>query len=588
MQILINQIGYQKDLPKRAVVQSASVPTATQFTLLDATGTVVFTGTVAPVGPVAHWHTGQYATLDFSAFRGTGRFVLRLTEGEQVVDSPRFTIDTGSMALRLTSALTYWFKGQRASGEWAASDAAARFQGPREGTWDVSGGWFDATGDVGVHLTHQSHTAYYNPQQAGFSAYAFYQLAEQLADGPEDYAVVLRRILDEANYGSDSLMRRLVPTRAFIKSVDRPDAFAVVSDSRAMAYELHHSSDQFGEAETRDAETVTDLNYETSFRAGGGTTIAALAIAGRHYYPGAAFTQEAKIQAAKDAYRYLNAHNNELTNDGKTNLVDAYCALLAATELFKTTAEYGYLLQARGWAKRIADAGTSFDGTWWLAVDQDMPFFHPADEGLPVLALLLYAAVEKDAAAQAAAIATATRAMTALLAVSHAVNNPFDYPRLLAKNDPKDRLRAQFFFPHHTAAAPWWQGENARLASLATAAFKLAEVTEDADLAAALTAFGQAQLNWIAGCNPFDSSMIEGFGRNHIQYHFGQREDFLNAPGGIVNGITSGITDEGDIAFVRGPEEGVADNWRWAEQWIPHVSWALLALGQLTHLQQKR
>lgn len=78
--------------------------------------------------------------------------------------------------------------------------------------------------------------------------------------------------------------------------------------------------------------------------------------------------------------------------------------------------------------------------------------------------------------------------------------------------------------------------------------------------------------------------MIEGFGRNHIQYHFGDRVDFLNAPGGIVNGITSGIDDEQDIAFVRGPEDGVDDNWRWAEQWLPHVSWMLLALGQKSTL----
>ena len=81
------------------------------------------------------------------------------------------------------------------------------------------------------------------------------------------------------------------------------------------------------------------------------------------------------------------------------------------------------------------------------------------------------------------------------------------------------------------------------------------------------------------GLNPFDSCMIEGYGKNNIEYFFQNRYDFLNCPGGIVNGITSNTHDESGIEFVAEPTEEVNDNWRWAEQWIPHASWYLYAMA---------
>jgi hypothetical protein len=54
--------------------------------------------------------------------------------------------------------------------------------------------------------------------------------------------------------------------------------------------------------------------------------------------------------------------------------------------------------------------------------------------------------------------------------------------------------------------------------------------------------------------------------------------DFPNLPGGIVNGVTSGWSDEDDLAFL--PEDAAeGDSWRWAEQWIPHTGWFLLAVA---------
>lgn len=85
--------------------------------------------------------------------------------------------------------------------------------------------------------------------------------------------------------------------------------------------------------------------------------------------------------------------------------------------------------------------------------------------------------------------------------------------------------------------------------------------------------------NWVLGLNPFDSCMLEGEGRNNIDYFFeGAPRDFIQRPGGIVNGITSGLHDDHSIAYYGDPAEEVDDNWRGAEQWIPHATWYMYAL----------
>jgi hypothetical protein len=71
--------------------------------------------------------------------------------------------------------------------------------------------------------------------------------------------------------------------------------------------------------------------------------------------------------------------------------------------------------------------------------------------------------------------------------------------------------------------------------------------------------------------------MLQGQGRNNPRYE----DRYPNAPGGICNGITSGITDEADIAFLPPEVEGRGDHrWRWSEQWIPHAGWFALAAAQ--------
>ena len=216
---------------------------------------------------------------------------------------------------------------------------------------------------------------------------------------------------------------------------------------------------------------------------------------------------------------------------------------------------------------------------YWRANDGDRPFFHASDAGFPVVSLLYYADIA-GGDIQKQVLDAVRKSLTFELSVTHEVANPFGYSRQFVQDKAGER-RTSFFFPHNSDAAPWWQGENARLASLATAARLAARrFPQDAEFAKQLQAFAANQLDWILGLNPFDSSMLNGLGRNNPQYLFFDSWEFTNAPGGISNGITGGFRDEDSIDFNLTYKETGADNdWRWQEQWLPHAAWYLLAVS---------
>jgi Glycosyl hydrolase family 9 len=142
-------------------------------------------------------------------------------------------------------------------------------------------------------------------------------------------------------------------------------------------------------------------------------------------------------------------------------------------------------------------------------------------------------------------------------------------------------VRTVFFFPHDTEAAPWWQGENARLASLAAAARMAAPLfATDPAFHSALENYADDQLHWILGRNPFDSSMLMGSGEGNAAYMFFRSWKYTNAPGAIINGITAATNDEDGIAFNEGyAVTGKDEDWRWTEQWLPHAAWFLYAVS---------
>jgi hypothetical protein len=308
--------------------------------------------------------------------------------------------------------------------------------------------------------------------------------------------------------------------------------------------------------------------------------IAALALASTVPEEGE-FPRVRYLKAAEEAFQFLERHNREVVNDGVENILDDYCALMAATELYKASHEETYRTAATQRAQslmaRLTSAGARRD--YWRADAGTRPYFHPSDAGLPVVSLLNYAAIASLAERQKA-LQTVERSLRFELAVTAEVNNPFGYARQLVRT--KDgKLRTAFFFPHDTEAAPWWQGENARVGSLAAAArLALPYFPDQPEFQAELRTYAWNQLHWILGRNPFDTSMLMGSGHNNAAYMFFKSYKYTSAPGAVLNGITSALDDEDGIAFNQGfAVTGKDEDWRWTEEWLPHAAWYLYAIS---------
>jgi len=178
------------------------------------------------------------------------------------------------------------------------------------------------------------------------------------------------------------------------------------------------------------------------------------------------------------------------------------------------------------------------------------------------------------------------RSMRFELAVTGQVPNPFGYARQLVQDATGHRFSG-FFFPHNVTPRSqdaWWQGENARIGSLATAARLAARAVGDGTLTTALRTYSADQLNWIVGVNPFNVSMMDGVGREapiYLEYPDTPPTGswrWLRSAGGIVNGITGKADDGSGLQWDPGAAlTGPNTDWRWLEQWLPHATWFLYA-----------
>jgi hypothetical protein len=304
-------------------------------------------------------------------------------------------------------------------------------------------------------------------------------------------------------------------------------------------------------------------------------TIAALARAAgikqRGDYPPARY-----LAAAEKGFAHLESKNLAYDDDHQENIIDDYAALLAASELYAATHKGGYLDSARKRAGSLVKRlhkDERYSGFWRADGAGQRPYFHAAEAGLPVVALLRYAALEPEGPRRQTAIETIGKSLTFELGITREVFNPFGYARQYVR-DLDGSKRGAFFFPHKNESGYWWQGENARLGSLAAAALlasrALPAMKKD------LIAYATDQLDWIFGLNPFDTCFMHGKGRNNAEY----LPENPNAAGGICNGITGGYDDEHDVAFLPAPyDKDPGQNWRWSEQWLAHGAWATLALA---------
>jgi hypothetical protein len=582
--VLVDQVGYESQAPKQAVISADATQAPHDFSVVDASdGKSVFTGTLLDTGPVAKWSAQHFWRADFSALKTPGRYYLELHDDKACVRSDEFVVQQNVLERNTLSNVIYYFKGQRASGLMDRADRNLPRPDGKPGTLDIHGGWYDATGDYGIHLSHQNPTSYFNPQQVPLVVWSLLRSYQQLdARNDPDFQQYKRRLLDEGLYGADFLVRDKRPDGSFYESIDAPGKDKLAKDriigDPTWRTQIKRNPNDSTAYVARSAHGPHA--YESSFRAGGGMAIASLALASTMDADGD-FTRKNYLRTAEDAFHFLDTHNRELTNDGVENIVDDYCALLAATELYRATHDDVWQQAATRRAESLMARLISRDGQhdYWRADAGTRPFFHPADAGLPVVALLEYAATAASEQ-QRAVRDVVRRSLASELHVTNEVNNPFGYARQWVRMG-NGTVRTAFFFPHDTEAAPWWQGENARIASLAAAARMAAPLfVDDPAFHAQLEAYAWDQLHWILGCNPFNTSMLMGSGQRNAPYMFFRSYEYTSAPGAIINGITAGLDDEDGIAFDLGyAQTGRDDDWRWAEQWLPHDAWYLYAIS---------
>lgn len=581
LHVLVDQVGYDTAAPKQAIVQGAGQDHPGRFQLIEAaTGKVVFTGTLRPEGRVNDWHTpngNSYWLADFSGWKTPGSYEL-IADGAH---SCAFEIADNLLERNTLSNVIYYFKGQRSSGLFDKADSHLPL--PQGGGFvDVHGGWYDATGDYGIHLSQLNLTSYFNTQQVPLVAWTLLKSYNTLeARHDDNFSEYERRMLDEGLYGADFLVRMKRPNGSFFQDIAAPGVHKLAKDRAIGNPNWHFAIKTKPTMAGGEIEAAKGPNaYEVSFRSGGGMAIAALALASTMPVSGD-FPSATYLRAAEEAFGFLSAHNLQMVNDGKENIIDDYCALMAATELYRATHEAKYLTAADARAQslmaRLTSKGEYHD--YWRANDGTRPFFSPSDAGLPVVSLVEYAQVASPAAQKRVREAV-KQSLKFELWVTRQVNNPFGYARQLVRMGNGD-MRTAFFFPHDTEAAPWWQGENARLGSLAAAARMAAPLyPDDQAFQRRLEDYAWNQLHWILGRNPYDTSMLMGSGHNNAHYMFFRSWKYTSAPGAIINGITAGMNNENGITFNEGyAVTGKDDDWRWTEQWLPHDAWYLYAVS---------
>jgi hypothetical protein len=582
IKVVTNQVGYEDTQAKKAIVVTDKQYSISSFELLDEADKTVFTGKPVYGGKVNGWKGREFYTTDFSGFNTNGTYRIQVDLRGKKISSYPFKIGKNVLEQATMSDVVYYFKGQRSAGEIDKADHHLLLAGKTTDTVDAHGGWYDATGDYGKHLSHLSFSLYFNPQQISLVVYSLFKTNELLNKKTvTDFRQINRRVLDEAVYGADYLVRMQAKDGSFYRSVSAPGPGKLAKDrvirAEDASYRIKQTKDQ---TLKNDAQNSDWHRYQVSFRSGGGIAIASLAMASSAKASGD-FTNAQYLQAAENAFKFLQANNKLMTFDGKENILDDYCALSAATELYKASKKPEYLVAATKRANNLINRLSNWENykNYWRADSTDRPFFHPSDAGLPVTSLIYYYPYA-DAGMQAAIKKAIKNSFDFELKVTHEVNNPFGYSRQLVQ-DTLGKRRTSFFFPQGSDASPWWQGENARLSSMATAARLAAGLfMGDKSFHDQLETFAIDQLNWVLGLNPFDASMLQGTGHNNPAYGFFGTFEYTNAPGGIVNGITSGLNDENDIDFNLSYAQIHKDyDWRWAEQWLPHTAWYLLAVA---------
>lgn len=592
--IHINQVAFELNAPKSAIITSAQEIDISQifFMVSSTSGDSAFQGKLRALADFSQWQVANknqqplhYYQADFSDLSQAGEYNLILCSSKNTsksIVSSKFSLGKHVLFKKTVAAMLYYFNDSRNDEDhnWQQDKHIRIFDTQR--FVDVRGGWNDAGGDTGKYLSHLSYANFFNPQQlaqVGWALAYSYQKVPALYDELN----LTEKVLSEVFWGADYLHRILDEQGYFYMTV-------------------------FDQWNTNDAERVVTAyvgadgiyseDYQAAFRQGAGSAIAALAkaaVLAKQTGKQGEFSAQQYLADAVKAFHHLQdneAKNNKAyADDGHENIIDDYTALLAATELFNATQNNYYLEAARDRANNLAERLT--DEGWFISNELHSknlrPFYHAAEAGFPIVSLSHYLKIETNPQAIKQTKHVINKHLAYQLMLNNKVSNPFNYARqpfkIFSQGVLSTKHQEGFFIPHANETNYWWQGESARLSSLAMAAIvggRVINTKEQGNFGVnkRLAEFAQNQIDWTLGRNPYDLSMLNGFGINNPVPYKGLNMVY----GGISNGITGAKNRDSGRGIEFGPESDW-QNWRWVEQWLPHSTWFLLATTEMANTQ---
>jgi len=562
--VLVNQIGYNTDLPKTAIFKSKfPLGHRANFKIIDAmTLDSVTVGKLQSSTQVNDWNDYWYSRIDFSFLTKPGHYRIQVLTNNKIYESFDFEIGNQLLTKRLVPAITNFFEGQKAnSKEELSGDAHVKLFGS-EKTVDLRGGWCDASGDVSKYFSHLAYTNFMNPQQTPLVDWSMIQTVESIPAILDD-TKIKDSLTSKAFYGADYIMKSLSPEGYFYMTLF--SYFKKDPKERRVVGLL--------------ADSKTTADYQCGYREGGGMGVAALARISQ-WKQKSKYTPEQYLQAAERAFDHLQKNSVKYIDDHKENILDDYTALMASTELWIATKKSIYQDESRARAQKL-EGRMSDEGFFWSNDEKTRPFWHASDAGLPLLSLIRYLDIETDIAQREKALAVIKKYIDYQLKVSKEVSNPFQYPRQTFKVNNK--IQNGFFIPHENESGWWWQGENARMGSIATIMLKGGRLVYPEKNALGVRAdiadYACSIINWELGNNPYQICMMYGFGQINVPY-MASMYGHGSGIGGISNGITGGKNNP-DGTGIEFKYEDNGNEWRWSEQWIPHTAWFLQALTAL-------
>lgn len=192
----MNELG-----PKRAIVRGSENDRFEACTVRAyPTDAVAFEAKTGPGVAVPKWKDWKFWTLDFTGLETGGEYKIECpnASGGAVVKSMPFRIQSEILEHGALLDLTYYFRSVRATGAIDKADSKIAFDRSEKKPIDARGGWYDASGGYGIHLSQLDFATYFNTQQVPLVAYSLGKAREILdARNEPNFAQIRRRLLDE-------------------------------------------------------------------------------------------------------------------------------------------------------------------------------------------------------------------------------------------------------------------------------------------------------------------------------------------------------------------------------------------------------